>query len=101
MSEYTILPFQFKHFPDNTVLLVNEGGDFVFLDHDTFDLFVRHKLDAADKHFFTLKSHLLLAQDELDVSLEKIAARYRSRKSFLRDFTTLHMMVITLRCNQQ
>lgn len=101
MSEYTILPFQFKHLSDATVLLVNEGGDFVFLDHDTFDLFVRHKLDAADKHFFTLKSHLLLAQDELDVSLEKIAARYRSRKSFLRDFTTLHMMVITLRCNQQ
>lgn len=83
------------------MLLVNEGGDFVFLDHDTFDLFVRHKLDAADKHFFTLKSHLFLAQEELEVSLQKIAARYRSRKSFLRDFTTLHMMVITLRCNQR
>ena len=60
MSEYSVLPFQFKHLSDDTVLLVNEGGDFVFLDHDTFDLFVRHKLDAADKHFFTLKSHLFL-----------------------------------------
>lgn len=91
MSEYAILPFQFRHLSDDTVLLVNECGDFVFLDHDTFDVFVRHKLDAADKHFFTLKSHLLLAQEEQDVSLQKIAARYRSRKSFLRDFTTLQM----------
>ena len=62
---------------------------------------MRHRLTPADPAFFALKSHLFLAQDELEVSLQKMAARYRTRKSFLRDFTVLHMMVITLRCNQR
>ena len=98
---YHILPFQFAHTAQGDVLLVNECGDFQFLPHETFDNFVRHRLRHTDPAFFTLKSHLFLAQDELEVSLQKMAARYRTRKSFLRDFTALHMMVITLRCNQR
>lgn len=101
MSEYRLLPFQFRHVSADNVLLVNECGDFVFLDHETFDRLVRHQLSETDEKFFTLKSHLFLAQEEIETSLQKIAARYRTRKSFLRDFTTLHMMVITLRCNQR
>ena len=101
MSEYKILPFQFKHIFNNDVLLVNECGDFIFLQHNTFDSFIRYQLSEEDPAFFQLKSHLFLAQEELETSLQKIAARYRTRKSFLRDFTTLHMMVITLRCNQR
>ena len=101
MSEYKILPFQFKHIFNNDVLLVNECGDFIFLQHNIFDSFIRYQLSEEDPAFFQLKSHLFLAQEELETSLQKIAARYRTRKSFLRDFTTLHMMVITLRCNQR
>lgn len=101
MSNYHILPFQFKHMPNEEVLLVNECGDFIFLSHQAFDNFIRHQLHEKDPNFFNLKSHLFLAQNELEVSLRKMAARYRTRKSFLRDFTTLHMMVITLRCNQR
>lgn len=100
-GEYRILPFQFAHTAQGDVLLVNECGDFRFLPHETFDSFVRHRLTPGDLHFFELKSHLFLAQDELETSLHKMAARYRTRKSFLRDFTVLHMLVITLRCNQR
>lgn len=98
---YRILPFQFGRLPQGDVLLVNECGDFQFLSNEVFDSFVRHRLTPADSAFFTLKSHLFLAQDDLEISLQKMAARYRTRKSFLRDFTSLHMMVITLRCNQR
>jgi len=103
MSEYTILPFQFNRTKQDDVLLVNECGDFLFLDNDNFDLFVRHLLPKNSSEFYKLKSHLFLAEsdEELAISIEKISARYRTRKSFLRDFTSLHMMVITLRCNQR
>ncbi len=100
-KDYHILPFQFARTPQGDMLLVNEGGDFQFFPRETFENFVRHRLEPTDPAFFALKSHLFLAQDELEVSLQKLAARYRTRKSFLRDFTTLHMMVITLRCNQR
>ena len=101
MSSYKILPFQFKHIFDDVVLLVNECGDFIFLKSDIFDKFIRHILSNKDENFLRLKSHLFVAQDEIESSLQKISARYRTKKSFLRDFTTLHMMVITLRCNQR
>lgn len=98
---YSILPFQFSHTQDGDVLLVNECGDFLFLNKENFDLFVRHDLDVQSEDFLNLKAKLFLAQEELEISLQKIAARYRTRKSFLREFTSLHMMVITLRCNQR
>lgn len=101
MSSYKILPFQFKHLFDDIVLIVNECSDFTFLKNEIFDKFIQHKLSYQDEDFLKLKSHLFIAQDEIESSLQKIAARYRTKKSFLRDFTTLHMMVITLRCNQR
>ncbi len=101
VSEYYIMPFQFKHISNKEVILVNDNGDFIFIEQDAFEKFIRHQLNEEDPNFLNLKSHIFIAQDELEVSLQKSAARYRTRKSFLRNFTTLHMMVITLRCNQK
>lgn len=101
MDSYRPLPFQFRYVDADTVLLVNECGDFVHLAAADFDAFVRHRLSSSSPVFDRLKSHLFLVQDGMDVALEKTAARYRTRKSFLREFTSLHMMVITLRCNQK
>ena len=98
---YRILPFQFKRFSNNEVLMVNECGDYYFLDDASFDLFTRHIIDENSDIFYDLKSKLFLAQEDYKISLEKIAARYRTRKLFLREFTSLHMLVITLRCNQR
>jgi len=98
---YTILPFQFSRTNQNDVLLVNQAGDFTFLPNDIFEHFVHHKLDENSSFFSELKSHLLLAQNELDISIKKTALRLRTRKAFLKEFTCLHMMVITLRCNQK
>ena len=101
MSRYTLLPFQFRRTEQHDVLMVNECGDFLFLPDHAFERFIRHELPEGDEHFRRLKSHLFCAGDDLDVALQKTAARYRTRKSFLRDFTTLHMLVTTLRCNQR
>lgn len=101
MNSYCLLPFQFQYVDIDTVLLVNECGDFVYLGARDFDSFIRHGLSSSSPAFGKLKSHLFLAQKETSIALEKTAARYRTRKSFLREFTSLHMMVITLRCNQK
>lgn len=98
---YQILPFQFARFPGHDVLLVNEAGDFYFMEDARFDRFVRHELDEASDDFLNLKGKLFLSRNDPETALQKLAARYRTRKSFLREFTSLHMMVITLRCNQR
>ncbi len=96
---YTLLPFQFARFQDD-VLLVNECGDFIFITSEDFDLLIRDLLPREHPSFYNLKSKLFLAEDK-QIAIRKTTAKYRSRKAFLRDFTSLHMMVITLRCNQK
>ena len=100
-ESYKILPFQFKRTKNDEVLLVNECGDFIFLNVQDFFDFIRHSLSSESSCFAALKSHLFLSTNDIDVAIRQTAGRYVTRKSFLRDFTTLHMMVITLRCNQK
>ncbi|WP_300922064.1 radical SAM protein, partial [uncultured Desulfovibrio sp.] len=97
---YTILPFNFTPF-DDCLLLVNEAGVFTFLEQKDFDDFIRHRLSETSSVFDDLESDLFLTTGDVDQAVRKLAARYRSRKEYLRDFTSLHMMVITLRCNQK
>ncbi len=101
MSGYTLLPFQFCRTGRDEVLLVSESGDFIFLPEAVFERFIRHELSEQNEDFFRLKSHLFCAGEDVEVALQKTAARYRTRKSFLREFTALHMLVVTLRCNQR
>ena len=96
---YTILPFNFTPF-DDSFLLVNEAGVFTFLKQKDFEDFIRHNLSGNSPIFDNLESDLFLTTGDVDQAIRKLAARYRSRKEYLRDFTSLHMMVITLRCNQ-
>ena len=98
---YKILPFQFKRLHNNQVLLVNESGDFTFISNYDFDKFRMYKLDNKEVYDKLFSHCFLTTEDNFDLSLRQLSARYVSRKAFLREFTTLHMMVITLRCNQQ
>jgi His-Xaa-Ser system radical SAM maturase HxsB len=96
-----ILPFQFKQHNDGRILLVNECGDYYFVLPETFEEIINGKINEQNTDYYNLKSRLFIDNDCSEITIEKIAAKYRSRKGFLRDFTSLHMMVITLRCNQR
>ena len=97
---YTILPFNFSRL-DDEYLLVNSAGVHHFLHPKAFTDFVRHALPEDSDDYMDLQSKLFAASGSLDLSVRQLAARYRTRMEFLKDFTALHMMVITLRCNQR
>lgn len=98
---YKIFPFNFDEF-GNEVLLVSLVGDFVFLQKAEFEDFIGKKLDKNSDTYLLLKSKKFLADSKEGFlnAIEMSATNYRSKKGFLREFTSLHMMVITLRCNQ-
>jgi len=100
-NKYTILPFNFKLFDDDTVLLVNDAGDYYFLRHADFNTLLSYSLDKNANVYQDLKSRHLIADSDIDLAIDLLATKYRSIKSFLNDFTSLHMMVITLRCNHK
>lgn len=100
-SPYIFLPFQFKRVRGNDFLLTNDAGDFIFLSPNEFEDFVTSGLAKNNPTYTNLKTkHFLLDSPKyLAQTIDLLATKYRSRKGYLRDFTCLHMVVLTLRCN--
>ncbi|MFP5248099.1 MAG: His-Xaa-Ser system radical SAM maturase HxsB [Thermoanaerobaculia bacterium] len=98
MSAYGLLPFRFLRFDDARTLLVNDVGEFHFLTHDELQHFVHHALSPDLDVYLDLKAkHFLFDSDSL-APFELLVTKYRTKKSFLDGFTSLHIFVVSLRC---
>ncbi|MDR3093618.1 MAG: His-Xaa-Ser system radical SAM maturase HxsB, partial [Bacteroidales bacterium] len=96
---YQILPFRFERFNDSEYFLTNDVGEFEFLSKNDFENFVSQSLDKTSDTFLNLKSKQLLTDTNLDAVVNMLATKFRTKKSILNDFTSLHMVVPSLRCN--
>jgi len=99
--KYKILPFRFERFNDKETFLSNEVGEYIFLSNSEFDSFVNHTLDTKSATFKNLKAKHILTDTEVSPIIDLLAIKYRTKKNFLSDFTSLHMVVTTLRCNSK
>ncbi len=97
---YAMLPFRFAPF-DDKVIVVNFVGDYEIISVDEFASLVRGSLSETCDRYHDLVGLQIISSGDVETDLEMLATRYRSKKAFLDDFTTLHMVVTTLRCNQQ
>jgi His-Xaa-Ser system radical SAM maturase HxsB len=97
--KYQLLPFRFERFDESSYLLTNDVGEFIFLAEDKFKEFVNGELDVESEIFHDIASKQIATIDNVaDVSL-MLSTKFRTKKSILKDFTSLHMVVPTLRCN--
>lgn len=96
---YQLLPFRFERFNDEEYLLTNEVGEYIFLHKDDFNAFVEGKLDVHSDLFYDIVSKQIATTDSIDDVINMLATKFRTKKSILKDFTSLHMVVPTLRCN--
>jgi len=103
MTEYQLLPFTFKKLGNNNTLLINQAGEFLELSNKDFEAFHSHILNKQSCIYKTLKAKQFLADNKnnLDLAIDMLSTKLRTRKSFINDFTALHMIVVTLRCNCQ
>lgn len=99
MSNYTLLPFRFCRFNDDQVLLTNDVGEFVFVRNSDFDALVNGTMDVHSEEFYDIASKQIVTTDCIEDVVLMLATKFRTKKSILRDFTSLHMVVPTLRCN--
>lgn len=96
---YWFLPFRFLRFDESSYILVNECGEFIFLEPAVFLAFAKHQLSPQSPAYQDLKAKHFLADDTSSPLLDILATKYRTKKSFLGGFTKLHMFVTTLRCD--
>lgn len=100
---YVLLPFNFKRMASNEVLIVNECGDYCTLDTTLFNFLISKSFtEIPDNIIHQLESrHFISTSENLDIALSLSANKYRSRHSYLHWSTSLHMMVVTLKCNHK
>jgi uncharacterized protein len=79
------------------MLLTNDFGDWVFVSQDEFGALARGQF-AEGSALFTRLAAKNFVRSKLDV--EKTVERVRRKKRFLNYGPNLHILVVTLRCNE-
>lgn len=97
---YIYYPYYFKKICDD-YLLVNMVGEHIFLNSDEFKFMACEKYDKlSDSKIMELVSRNFIVElENREFTEDLLAIKLRSRKDFLNYFTSLHMVVLTLRCN--
>ena len=98
-SPYKMLPFQFMRLSPDEVIIVNQAGQFTFLNNRTFEDLINYEISPSSQVFLNLKGKHFVTDTEIAPIIDLLATKFRSKKAFLKNFTALHMVVITLRCN--
>jgi His-Xaa-Ser system radical SAM maturase HxsB len=91
-----LVPFSFRAI-GGEMLLTNDFGDWVFVTQDEFGELARGRFAAGSALYERLASRSFV-RSKLDV--EKTVERVRRKKRFLNYGPNLHILVVTLRCNE-
>jgi His-Xaa-Ser system radical SAM maturase HxsB len=97
-GQYRLFPFQFLQFDDDRKIVVNEAGEYLFIENGEFTSFVMHKLDQSSDIYYDLKSKHFLFDSDSSAPFELLVTKYRTKKAHLAGFTKLHIFVVSLRC---
>jgi uncharacterized protein len=97
IQSYELLPFRFARI-DGRVVLTNFAGEHYLCSSETFQDFTSGKLIAGSEHYNKLRSRHFLADEQTQIGKKLLAIKYRTRISRIADFTSLHLFVVSLRC---
>jgi His-Xaa-Ser system radical SAM maturase HxsB len=94
----TSFAMPFKHRAvGGKVLITNTEGSFLLLSNDEFARFAEGNIERASELWKKLAERNFI-RSEIDAS--RVADRIRTRKRFLNYGPNLHIVVVTLRCNE-
>jgi len=98
-GQYELLPFRFESLQGNDVVLTNFVGEFVILKRDKLDEVVKKRLSPTDETYSLLRSRHFIKEPSDKASIELLGLKTRTKYSNIRNFTNLHLFVVSLRCD--
>lgn len=98
-EDYYLLPFRFHKITSEKEVIVNEVGDFLIVPIGTATRIVNREIKYDDRLYLDLLANFFISTKPIPELIDVLATRYRTKKSFLDEFTALHIFVVTLRCN--
>jgi len=97
-TKYELLPFRFINLSEDQLLLTNLVGEYYLTDREVLDDLVRHRLDRENSAYSSLRSRHFLYDEQTSIAKDLLKIKYRTRFNKLDEFTSLHMFVVSLRC---
>jgi len=97
-EDLALLPFNFERAGASHYLVANLVGDFVRLTSDELHRLVDLQVRPGDGLYEKAYAAHLVTGTNQKAQRQLLAARLRSRMSFLQQVTPLHIFVVTLRC---
>lgn len=99
-QKYVVLPFGFERLNGNQgTLVTNEVGEYCVVPDEIVDL-IANEESIPNESFQKLERIHVLARGDDSAAYSLLPLKIRRKYQRLSDFTSLHMMVVTLRCNQ-
>jgi His-Xaa-Ser system radical SAM maturase HxsB len=96
---YRLLPLRFIALDAYRSVMTNMAGEYLVVDRRTIDDIVNHRLQTSTPLYDELKSRHFIYDEDSNVALDLLALKYRTKLSRIAQFTSLHMFVVTLRCD--
>jgi His-Xaa-Ser system radical SAM maturase HxsB len=98
-SGFNLYPFNFKRLDSGRELLINFIGDFLIVPNGTVDkILTKSRSSVEPDIYLDLLSNNFIYESPEPNNLEVLSNRYRTKKSNVLRFASLHIFVITLRC---
>ena len=80
-------------------LLTNEVGEYLIVSRKELEEYVRKTLSKSSTLYHDLESKHFLFDDDSNIAIELLGLKYRTKAHKISQFTSLHMFVVTLRCD--
>jgi len=99
IDDYRILPFKFDKFDDQHSIVTNEVGEYTIIDSGIIEKLTKGDSIPAGA-FSKLERIHVVSRESSAAAYKLLPLKIRRKYKELAEFTSLHMMVVTLRCNQ-
>ena len=97
-KNYHLLPFRFSNIGDDKLILTNLVGEYFITEKKTLEDLVHHKLEQENPNYKALRSKHFLYDDQTSVAKDLLSIKFKTKHNRLAEFTSLHMFVVSLRC---
>lgn len=98
-GHYELLPFRFESLDGDDVVLTNFVGEFVILKREKLDEVVHKRLLPSDEIYSLLRTRHFIKEASDTASIQLLGLKTRTKYSNIRNFTSLHLFVVSLRCD--
>ena len=98
-SQYKLLPFNFIRVEDSKYLLTNIVGEYIILKRSDIERLVHKEVLFGSELYNELKAKNFICSSYNDSSVQLLSMKYRTRNLSVKQFTSLHIFVVSLRCD--